>query len=131
MTAIQGHCRYDININIYIYLFINVGETTIKHPCFDGLYQPLMVMTGGVFSCLHCCMIYQLYQHPVFRMVSAAEDTLWSLHPRQMDGSHRVPFDPYGKVPDVSPFAVAARFDLWLVWQKDTSPSSAYFTFSR
>jgi len=34
------------------------------------------------------------------------EDTLWSLHPRQMDGSHRVPFDPYGNVPEVSPFLV-------------------------
>ena len=45
---------------------------------------------------------------------ATAEDTLWSLHPRQMDGSHRVPFDPYGKVPDVSPFAVAARYKVGL-----------------
>ncbi|CAK9060485.1 unnamed protein product [Durusdinium trenchii] len=31
------------------------------------------------------------------------EDTLWTRFPRN-DGSHRVPFDAYGRVPDVSPF---------------------------
>ena len=43
--------------------------------------------------------------------LSGFKDTLWSLHPRQMDGSHRVPFDPYGNVPEVSPFLVATWYD--------------------
>ena len=44
-------------------------------------------------------------------LVSSFKDTLWSLHPRQMDGSHRVPFDPYGNVPEVSAFLVATWYD--------------------
>ena len=31
----------------------NVGKTIVKHPMFDGLYHPFMVMLGIVYYCFN------------------------------------------------------------------------------
>ena len=35
-----------------IFVHVNNGKTIVKHPMFDGLYHPFMVILGMVYYCL-------------------------------------------------------------------------------